>query len=102
MILREKGSATRRWAEESLRALDISYSVAMELGSNEAVKNAVAAGLGVGMLSRYAVQKEITSGLLSLASVGGLRSERWLYLAFHRQAHQTSAEKAFIEMALGP
>ena len=102
LILREKGSATRRWAEESLRALDISYSVAMELGSNEAVKNAVAAGLGVGILSRCAVQREITSGLLSLASVGGLRIERWLYLAFDRQAHQTSAEKAFIEMALGP
>ena len=54
-ILREPGSATRRIAEECLGQHGVSLHVVMELGSNEAVKRAVAAGLGLGMVSKFAV-----------------------------------------------
>ena len=47
-ILREPGSATRATAEQCLEEHGVSVSVVMELGSNEAVKRAVAAGLGPG------------------------------------------------------
>ncbi len=98
-VLREPGSATRKWAEESLRALGIRYSVAMELGSNEAVKRAVLAGLGIGMLSRYALETELAMGVLRVLPVRGLRSRRWLYLVHNRRSRLTSVQQAFIELA---
>ena len=99
-VLREAGSATRKWAEEGLRELGVSYKVAMELGSNEAVKRAVAAGLGLGMLSRYALDIEVASDALSVVNIQGLQSQRWLYLAYNRRAHLTRAQQAFIQLAL--
>ncbi len=99
-IMREPGSATRKWAEESLRSHGIEVEVAMELGGNEAVKRAVAAGLGLGMLSRYALDAELASGSLAIANVPDLERERWLYLARHRQAHLTRAQQAFMGLAL--
>src|SRR2546423_27434 len=56
LIAREPGSATRATAERALRAAGVAPRYAMELGSNEAVKRAVLAGLGVGLLSRYALE----------------------------------------------
>ena len=99
-VLREMGSATRKWAEEGLRGVGASYKVVMELGSNEAVKRAVAAGLGLGMLSRYALDMEVASGALCILNIHGLRSHRWLYLAHNRRAHLTRVQEAFIQFAL--
>ena len=100
LVLREPGSATRKWAEEGLKGLGLHYKVVMELGSNEAVKRAVAAGLGLGMLSRYALDVELASGALCVASVPGLSCQRWLYVAHNRRAHLTRAQRAFMDMAL--
>ncbi len=61
-ILREKGSGTRRVVEAALRAAGIQMKhtrVIMELDSTEAIKSAVEAGLGVGFVSRRAIQKEV-------------------------------------------
>ena len=54
-ILREKGSGTRLAGDRHLRALGLAVDIRMELGSNEAIKQAVAAGLGLGIISRYAL-----------------------------------------------
>ena len=62
LILREKGSGTRRVVEAALRAAGIQMKhtrVIMELDSTEAIKSAVEAGLGVGFVSRRAIQKEV-------------------------------------------
>ncbi|MDH3231564.1 MAG: LysR substrate-binding domain-containing protein [Alphaproteobacteria bacterium] len=50
MILREKGSATRRSFEAALAAAGIAPRIALEIGSREAVREAVAAGLGLGVV----------------------------------------------------
>jgi aminoethylphosphonate catabolism LysR family transcriptional regulator len=50
MILREKGSATRRSFEAALADAGITPKVALEIGSREAVREAVAAGLGLGVV----------------------------------------------------
>ena len=99
-VLREMGSATRKRAEEGLRDLGVSYNVVMELGSNEAVKRAVAAGLGLGMLSRFALDAEVASGAVSIVNVPALQCQRWLYLAHNRRAHLTRAQQAFMAFAL--
>nr|WP_315427149.1 LysR family transcriptional regulator [uncultured Albidiferax sp.] len=60
-ILREKGSGTRMTSDRYFRKLKFRPDVRLELGSNEAVKESVAGGLGVGVVSRHALhgqQKE--------------------------------------------
>ena len=63
-IMREKGSGTREIFESAMAAGGVGYSIAMELGHTEAIKKAVEAGLGVGCLSRMAVQWELEHGWL--------------------------------------
>jgi DNA-binding transcriptional LysR family regulator len=55
-ILRELGSGTRLACDAHFRALDFWPDVRLELGSNEAIKEAVAAGLGLAVLSRHALR----------------------------------------------
>jgi len=55
-ITREEGSSTRGVTERHLRELRVTVTPAMELGSTEAIREAVAAGLGVALVSRHAVR----------------------------------------------
>lgn len=95
-ILREEGSATRRTAEECLSKGGIAIKVNMELGSNEAVKRAVAAGLGLGIVSRYAVEPNTLVGFLTIVEVHGWDCHRPLTV-FHRDdKNLPPAQKAFL------
>jgi DNA-binding transcriptional LysR family regulator len=62
-LLREPGSGTRALNEQFLADRGLSPRI-LELGSNGAIKQAARAGLGVSLLSRAAVESEITSGRL--------------------------------------
>jgi len=55
-LMREPGSGTRMAAEEHFAAAGFEPRVAMSLGSNEAIKHAVSAGLGIAVLSRLAIE----------------------------------------------
>jgi DNA-binding transcriptional LysR family regulator len=57
-VLREAGSSTRAVLERAFRERGLQPRVVMELGSTEAIKKPVAAGLGVSFVSRYAVERE--------------------------------------------
>lgn len=63
-IMREKGSGTREIFEAAMARLGVGYTLSMELGHTEAIKKAVEAGLGIGCLSRMAVQRELEQGWL--------------------------------------
>jgi DNA-binding transcriptional LysR family regulator len=63
-IIREKGSGTREVFESAISAEYIGISISLELGHTEAIKRAVEAGLGVGCLSKLAVQRELDNGWL--------------------------------------
>lgn len=52
MVLREKGSATRRSFEAALATAQIRPKIVLEIGSREAVREAVAAGLGLGVVQQ--------------------------------------------------
>jgi LysR family transcriptional regulator, low CO2-responsive transcriptional regulator len=76
-LLREPGSGTRTLCEEYLAGHDLRPQV-LTLGSNGAIKQAVALGLGVALQSRYAVQLELELGLLATIRVrGGLPRRAW-------------------------
>lgn len=78
-VLREQGSATRALTEARMKALGLDYKVAMEAEGPEAVKQAVAAGLGVSIISHHAVKWETKAGRLSILNVPELHLTRQLY-----------------------
>ena len=100
-IMREPGSATRRIAEARLAELGVHVRVAMQLGSNEAVKRAVAAGLGIGILSRLALEVEASAGYLTPVEVEGLECHRDFYLLYHPNRYLSRTQRAFMELAEG-
>jgi DNA-binding transcriptional LysR family regulator len=98
-IAREVGSGTRINADEFFRQQGAQLSVGMELGDNSAVKEAVAAGLGIALLSRHAIRMELALRRLVVLDVKGLPLRRQWYVV-HRQDKRLSraavAFKAFL------
>ena len=88
MILREAGSGLRHCFEKSLDRAGRSMAelrVALELGSNEAIKEAVHRGVGVAVLSILAVQKEIRSGTLHALAVKDIHCDREMFVVQDRR-----------------
>lgn len=94
-ILREKGSGTREIMEEELRQAGISLRHAMELGSTEAVKQAVAASLGVSIVSTHAVTQEVMLGRLCTVRISGLNFRRQISLIYPRNTPLSPVAEAF-------
>jgi len=77
-IVREAGSGTRAAMEQFFRDQHLSPSIVMEVGSNEAIKHAVAAGLGISFLSLHTVHLEVSSKELAVLPIDGLPMfRRW-------------------------
>jgi DNA-binding transcriptional LysR family regulator len=72
IIYRESGSATRTAMEEFLKENGIQSKAKLELTSNEAVKQAVIAGLGFSVMPQIGIQNELDQGKLSIIPVKGL------------------------------
>jgi DNA-binding transcriptional LysR family regulator len=88
LVLREVGSGLRHCFEKSLDKAGFSLAdlrVALELGSNEAIKEAVLRGVGIAILSTYAVQKELRAGQLRALAVRDLRCDRDMYVVQDRR-----------------
>lgn len=98
-IAREVGSGTRLNADEFFRQKNVKLSVGLELGDNSAVKEAVAAGLGIALLSRHALRMELALRRLIVLDVQGLPLRRQWYVV-HREDKRLSraaiAFKAFL------
>lgn len=97
-IMREPGSATRALAEAELTKLGVSLQVVMELGSPEAVKQAVAAGLGLTIASEHSIGWEVASKHLAVVAVKGLSIQRQLYLACLKGRPTSHVAQAFINL----
>ncbi|RPF47110.1 LysR family transcriptional regulator [Thermodesulfitimonas autotrophica] len=98
-ILREQGSGTRKITEDRLKEAGINLSelnVVMELGSTEAVKEAVEAGFGATIISKWAVQKELKLGTLVSVKVKDVSLVRKFYVIYNKNKSQTPVVKEFI------
>lgn len=101
-VMREVGSATRALAERCLRETSCGPGHLIELGSNEAVKRAVQAGLGIGVLSTYTIEAERLAGLLVDLPVVGWDCGRSFWLIRRRDRVLTRAEEAFLALVPRP
>jgi DNA-binding transcriptional LysR family regulator len=77
-ILREPGSGTRDVAEAELAKHGVHPSAAMQLGSTEAIKQAVAAGLGLAVVSRASAADQLALGYIAIVRLRGVTFERTL------------------------
>ena len=71
-ILREKGSGTRAAMETLFSERDFVYQASMEISSNETIKQAVIAGMGISFLSLHTVGLELSSKRLIALDIAGL------------------------------
>ncbi len=72
LISREEGSGTRALTERLFESIEARPHYALEMGSNETIKQAVMAGLGISLISAHTVAAEIADGRLAILDVAGL------------------------------
>jgi DNA-binding transcriptional LysR family regulator len=99
-VIREKGSATRELFESCLkesRSISLSQlNVRGELGSSEAIREAIIAGFGVSVISSHAVERELSQGLLFEIPIQSCPMERNFYLIYKTKFDFRSFHKTFI------
>jgi DNA-binding transcriptional LysR family regulator len=77
-IVRESGSGTRAALEEYARERRLDLRYAMEMSSNESIKQAVMAGMGIALISLHTLALELRQGLIAVVEVDGLPvMRRW-------------------------
>jgi len=99
LILRERGSGTRRTLEQKLSEHNISLEklpCGMELGSTRSVITAVEANLGISFVSKYAVRETVSLGHVKEVKLRGIDLSRYLYQIRHSQGMGGFALEAFI------
>ena len=100
LILRERGSGTRQALELALGevGLDLSaFRLAGEMGSTQAIKQAVRAGIGISLISKRAVEDECRASLLFCLEVQDLRIARAFSLVTHRDRTRSPLAQAFVD-----
>lgn len=95
IITREAGSATRLAMEQAFAEAGIAPQIEMEIASNETIKQAVAAGFGLGFLSAHAVQQELQLGRLVVVPVKGFPVIRQWYVVHLRERRLPRITEAF-------
>lgn len=99
-ILRERGSGTRLVMSQALDATGFSTSrlnVVAEMGSTEAVRQAVKAKIGAAILSAYAIKDDVANGSLCTVPLRDLRILRPFYLVHRKNRELSPLCSAFLE-----
>lgn len=100
LIVRESGSGTRSAMEEFFLDHSVRPRIGMEMGSNEAIKQAVVAGLGISFISQHTLGLEHRTGRLALLKVEGTPVMRRWHLVRHKSKRLTPALGAFWDFVL--
>ncbi len=98
-IMREPGSGTRM-AVESFFADRADLKVEIEIGSNEAIKQAIVGGLGVSVLSRYVLALEGIKGPLTILDVEGFPLQLHWYILYPASKQLSIVARTFLEYLL--
>lgn len=99
-LMREKGSGTRNAIERRFAEHGISIRPRMELGSNEAIKQAILAGLGISAVSRHALTLN-QPGQFAVLDVQGFPILRHWYAVYPAGRQLSVVARAFLDYLLG-
>lgn len=100
LIVREPGSGTRSAMEGFFADHGLQPRIGMEMGSNEAIKQAVVAELGIAFISLHTLGLELQAGRIAVLKVEGTPVMRIWHLVRHRNKRLTPALGAFWEFVL--
>ena len=96
-LVREPGSGTRLATERLFADFGLQVPVKMELGSNEAIKQGVAGGLGLSVLSRHTLITEEQSGQLRVLNVEGFPIKRHWYMVYPKGKQLSVVARTFLD-----
>ena len=99
-VVREPGSGTRLAMERFFNEHDKTLNTNMEMNSNDAIKQSVEAGLGLGVVSIHTVEAELESGRLELIHAEKFPIKRQWYVVNRKGKHLSATALAFREFVL--
>jgi DNA-binding transcriptional LysR family regulator len=96
-IIREAGSGTRMAMEHLFAEHGLPLNVRMELGSNEAIKQAILGGLGISVLSRHTLNRNSDAGDLAVLDVQGFPIPWQWYVGHAKGKRLSPVARNFLE-----
>jgi DNA-binding transcriptional LysR family regulator len=99
-IMREEGSGTRLAMERFFSEKSIPLSTGMQMTRNEAIKQAVRAGMGLGVVSGHTIELEVETGRLVVLDVVGFPLERHWYMVYRKGKRLSPPARAFHDFVL--
>ncbi len=99
-ILRERGSGTRNAVERFFQSRDVHLNTSMEMSRNEAIKHAVMAGLGLGIVSLHTLEFELELKRIAILSVEGFPIMKEWYLVTRSGKRLSPIAQAFHDFVL--
>ena len=99
-IIREYGSGTRKMFENRMELHGISWRAGWTCNNADSIKAAVAAGIGVSVISKMAVAKEVKAGELFMKKIEGMQFDREFKIVYHKNKYLTKTMCDFIEFCL--
>lgn len=95
-LLREKGSGMRRVLEDRFTKYGLNLQTIMEMSNTEMIIRLVETGMGVSVVSEYAVAREVRLGMIKALDLPFLDLKRYFYLVYNKDKTPTKALKAII------
>jgi DNA-binding transcriptional LysR family regulator len=97
-VVRQTGSDTKSFVEQILTDKGLAIRPVMSLGTTEAIKRAVAAGIGVAIVSRLSISLELEVRRLAILPVTGLAIRRPLYALSRRSSEPSASALTFLAL----
>jgi LysR family transcriptional regulator, transcriptional activator of the cysJI operon len=97
-VVREQGSGTRELFESAMISKNAAWNISWECSGSDSIKSAAAGGLGIGVISKRLVEKEIAVGELVVLNVPGLDLMRKFSIIYHKNKYITDTMKEFFSM----
>lgn len=94
-LMREMGSGTRAALESAFQEAGLPLQVSMQVGNNSAIKQGVAAGLGIALISRVAIEMELETNRLVILDVEGFPIMRQWRLVHLKDKNLSATARAF-------
>ena len=99
-VVREKGSGTRTAMERFFEEHNLSITSSMEMNENEAIKQAVQAGMGLGVVSTHTIELELETNRLVILDVEDFPIMRHWYLVHRKEKRLSPITQAFKDFVL--
>lgn len=97
-IVREEGSGTRELFESVMASHNVKWRKTAVLNNAESIKNAVAADIGISVISKIAVIKELEKGELASVKLEDMKFMRYFSIIHHKNKFISEGMKSFFEL----